>query len=138
MANMCMNIVTFSGENARKAIEYFKFQQDKIKFDIHIMEEDLSISFETKYTPIVDFFVRKCKRLKVDMIYQYEELGYYIYGESLLIGGKKKTFEVSESDFKKIKKDGDWYIYKRKDYECIYDILDQMIDKKKKEYFKHD
>lgn len=136
MANMCSNIVKFSGENAQDAINFFIAKNNKYDFDID--EEGLEMRFESRWSPMLDDLMYIFKRLKVDVVYYYEELGSGLYGETILKDGKSKTFKMTARDLWEITETDNGFTYRGKEYGSRYDIMDMIIEERKKAYYKND
>jgi hypothetical protein len=141
MANMCSNIVEVTG---RKSSTFIMNVMELYVPDAEFERDERGyiriIKFETKWSPMIVEFRKRANVYGVDFIYQYEEMGYGLYGEYVYAGGQGKHFRISPSEFKQIveSEDGNGWVYKKKQWSSRYDIFDMILNRKKAIYYKLD
>jgi hypothetical protein len=150
MPNWCSNYTTFKGskENIEslnnainKAIERENCEkqaqkihsselQDGYFFDIlnHGIEQgELSISYDTKWTPNLDDLSILCKEFEVDAETEYDEGGCDVHGTANVYSDGTYVDEYVEHEFLDLIEydmDTDLYTYNGKEYEIKQEIID--------------
>jgi hypothetical protein len=159
MANWCNNYVVFSGsaENLNKlnadlelaianAKEGFTLEcvgtpNDGYMFDAILSDwerpQDLVLSFESKWSPIVDSLVEIAKHYSVAFECDYEECGNLVFGQAVYSDGALQNNCLSPSDFDlcvSLNEDDSLYAYNGEQYECMTECLEAILkDKIKRE-----
>lgn len=152
MANWCFNSVTFSGSesNTNKVIELFNqlhkqekkeqcgqkpdfVQGDNYFFNI-VINEDINIQFESRWSPIISELVEIAKEFDLDFESTYEENGNLIFGKAIYKSGNEEAeiLNLTDADFNLFDYDEekDTYIYNGEEYESDFEILENIWEKK--------
>lgn len=152
MANWCSNTIHFTGDEKNiktltrlfeKTIEVQEKTRlgqilyslegvaDGYMFDISINEtetDSLSITFESKWSPLPDDMLRIAQFLNVDFEYTYDESGMELYGKCIYSDGELRSVELDQEQIDSCKypceePDED---YQEIDYDKLYDLLDSL------------
>ena len=113
MAHICINILQLFDKND---LELFR-DSDKHEqlSDIHISEESMVVSFDTKWSPEERYIE---DLLSGDYILDYEELGSYCYGRTIRKDGAIKQYFLTEEEIKSVDRNyDDW----QEDLEAVLD-----------------
>ena len=154
MANWCQNWVTFQGEESKlKEVKtLFEAMQQKEKstnegqkpdfenvvflywfFEIYTDELD-TIRYDTRWSPNVDDLIKIANHFDLGFEVQFEETVNNIFGKAIYTAGNEEAqfYELHNSDFElyEFLQDEDTYLYEGEKYECEYEILETIFEKK--------
>ena len=147
MANLCQNVITFSGKNFEKGMVLFndliEEQQrrqmgvrpsfcfeGRYLFDISIEAE--VIHCQTKWAPPLDVMREVGEYLDVDFEMEYQESGEPMFGRFWRENGEFGAIELEDEDFNLVsyKEDIDRYVFEGEEYECQEEVLEIILERK--------
>lgn len=156
MANHCMNMIVFSGENLSPIRDIIKDIQEENRkgygwipegfsssneyalFDVEIIDNDNEIIFNcwTKWMPPMDEMLYLCFGTDIKVSIEYEELGMWVFGKCFYDGATNTFVDISlnDLDFKRVgcNDDCEW-TYDGDVIESRYDALEEMLNNKLKQ-----
>lgn len=156
MANWCNNMVAFEGstEAIKQVTELFKAMAEKEKtenagqlpdfikdddgyfFHIDWDEEDEGFfRYETRWSPNIVIVKKIAERLHLNFTYDYEELGFLVFGRAIYKDGVLNDVCLADVDFEAYHYDekADNYLFEGKTYETEFPILEILLERKIKE-----
>lgn len=154
MPNYCLNHVEFFGSEERKkelfnvlfSVDHKNYSKSALnellmskmagpRIFLDIQKEDEStVQFQTAWSAAKNELVLLANHFGLEFDFVYEELGSEVYG---VAGFKANVFaeiELNHEDFARYRFDttDHQYRFDGKKYESVYDILDILIDERKK------
>ena len=154
MANWCNNIVSFDGDEVKREAAFRFFEQLGERYDkeqkgqlpdfIQGDEgyffaphwEDETLYYETRWSPNTATLLQVANHFDVGFTYEYEELGNGIYGEATYDGKQLLVTQLDDADLDAYEyvEEQDQYQFEGKAYETDYEIIDILMERKRKEH----
>ena len=150
MPNWCSNHVMFFGDNVSKVEKLFdmliKEQEEsglgvrpdwdaftrhntKHMFDIY-KNDPGSYQFESKWSPALSLLLLIGRRFKVSFEVSWEEMGMSLYGSATFDQSKPDVMMIRDASCTNYKydEDSEMYIYNAEEYECLSELMCDVID----------
>lgn len=150
MANWCSNYVEYEGEEANinsllEELRELEKENKKTGLGVRPSEEgDLQYMFDLYLTDDVFLFQSKwasandslqflAKKYQVTIINRYSEPGNMVFGQWTSDGEIEDDVWLTDEEWELAvpgDEEGSYYTYEGKEYECVEEVLDIILDKK--------
>jgi len=150
MPNWCINNVMFSGENISKVDKLFnelmkqqassglgvlphwkacEKNQARHMFEIQYLG-DGTYQFESKWAPALIAMFLIGRRLKIAFEISWEEIGMSLYGSATFDPSMPDVMMIRDASCTNYKydEDSEMYIYNAEEYECLSELMCDVID----------
>ena len=150
MPNWCSNNVMFFGDNVSKVDNLFdklmkqqatlglgvrpdwkacERHEARYMFDIY-KNESGSYQFESKWAPSLSLMLLIGRRFKVAFEINWEEMGMSLYGSATFDPSMPDVMMIRDASCTNYKydEDSEMYIYNAEEYECLSELMCDVID----------
>lgn len=150
MPNWCSNNVTFFGDNVRKIDKMFdelmtkqavdglgvrphwkacEKHEARYMFDIYKCASG-TYQFESKWSPSLSLMLLIGRRFKVAFEINWEEMGMSLYGSATFDPSTPEVMMIRDASCTNYKydEDSEMYIYNAEEYECLSELMCDVID----------